>query len=48
VGGDTTHANIASQHVMTAAGMLLTAEDAQLKYYKIDRAGTAADTDPSS
>jgi RimJ/RimL family protein N-acetyltransferase len=36
VDGDTDHENIASQHVMTAAGMRLTAEDEQLKYFTID------------
>lgn len=31
---DTAHDNIASQHVMTAAGMNLVAEDEHLKHYK--------------
>lgn len=35
VNGDTTHANVASQRVMTAAGMRLVDEDAHLKYYRI-------------
>lgn len=35
VEGDTTHENTASQHVMAAVGMLLIAEDEQLKYYRI-------------
>jgi RimJ/RimL family protein N-acetyltransferase len=35
VQGDTTHENIASQHVMGAVGMRLVAEDERLKYYKI-------------
>ncbi|MEV6550585.1 GNAT family N-acetyltransferase [Streptomyces sp. NPDC051597] len=34
--GDTAHANIASQRVMTAAGMSLVAEDAWLKYYAVE------------
>jgi RimJ/RimL family protein N-acetyltransferase len=35
VEGDTAHENTASQHVMTAVGMLLIAQDEQLKYYRI-------------
>ena len=35
VEADTSHDNIASQRVMTAAGMHLIAEDERLKYYKI-------------
>ncbi|MEU5943058.1 GNAT family N-acetyltransferase [Micromonospora sp. NPDC047548] len=48
VGGDTTHGNIASQHVMTAAGMQLIAEDEKLKYYNIDWADSTANTDARS
>ncbi|MER8090781.1 GNAT family protein [Streptomyces sp. NPDC094048] len=36
VHGDTDLDNLASQHVMTAVGMRLEKEDAQLKYYRID------------
>ena len=36
VDGDTTHENVASQHVMTAAGMRLTGTDEKLTFYKID------------
>ncbi|MFI9583117.1 GNAT family N-acetyltransferase [Streptomyces sp. NPDC052236] len=35
VHGDTDHDNAASQHVMSAVGMDLVAEDEQLKHYKI-------------
>lgn len=35
VQGDTDHDNAASQHVMTAVGMRLFAEDERLKHYKI-------------
>ena len=48
VEGDTTHDNAASQHVMTAVGMRLVAEDERLKHYKIARADGAANTDPRS
>jgi hypothetical protein len=34
VKGDTDHDNLASQHVMTAVGMRLVAEDDLLKYYR--------------
>ncbi|KAA2262012.1 GNAT family N-acetyltransferase [Solihabitans fulvus] len=44
VEGDTDHDNTASQHVMIAAGMRLTAEDDQLKYYRIDWTDTTANT----
>jgi hypothetical protein len=37
---------IASQHVVTAAGLRLVAEDGQLKYYKIAWTGATAVTDP--
>jgi RimJ/RimL family protein N-acetyltransferase len=46
VEGDTTHDNVASQHVMTAAGMRLVAEDERLKYYRIAWADAAAVTGP--
>lgn len=42
VHGDTDLGNIASQHVMTAAGMRLVTEDASLKHYRIDWDGAAA------
>jgi RimJ/RimL family protein N-acetyltransferase len=48
VQGDTDHDNIASQHVMTAVGMQLVAEDERLKYYEITWTDTRAITDPSS
>jgi RimJ/RimL family protein N-acetyltransferase len=48
VEGDTTHDNVASQHVMTAAGMSLDAEDERLKYYKIAWADATAVTNPSA
>jgi RimJ/RimL family protein N-acetyltransferase len=35
VEGDTDRGNLASQHVMTAVGMRLVAEDDRLKYYRI-------------
>jgi len=42
VEGDTDHDNIASQRVMTAAGMHLVAEDGRLKYFKITWSDPAA------
>jgi RimJ/RimL family protein N-acetyltransferase len=48
VQGDTDHDNTASQHVMAAVGMRLTAEDERLKYYKITWDETTKITDPSS
>jgi RimJ/RimL family protein N-acetyltransferase len=36
VEGDTNHDNIASQHVMTAADMRLTARDELLRYYAVE------------
>ncbi|MFJ4923951.1 GNAT family N-acetyltransferase [Streptomyces sp. NPDC088725] len=39
--GDADQDNIASQRVMTTAGMRLVAEDAKLKYYRIDWDGPA-------
>ncbi|WP_406089491.1 GNAT family N-acetyltransferase [Streptomyces sp. NBC_01013] len=41
VHGDTDLDNTASQHVMTAVGMRLVKEDAQLKHYRIDWDGPA-------
>jgi RimJ/RimL family protein N-acetyltransferase len=35
VKGDTDHENLASQHVMTAAGMRLASEDEKLRYFEI-------------
>jgi RimJ/RimL family protein N-acetyltransferase len=43
VEGDTDHDNIASQHVMTAAGMRLVAEDEQLKHYEVTWGGSNSD-----
>jgi RimJ/RimL family protein N-acetyltransferase len=48
VEGDADHDNIASQHVMTAVGMRLVAEDERVKYYKITWTDEAAVTDPRS
>jgi RimJ/RimL family protein N-acetyltransferase len=48
VEGDTTHDNTSSQHVMTAVGMRLVAEDERLKHYKITWTDAAAITDPRS
>lgn len=48
VEGDTGHENTASQHVMAAAGMRLTAEDERLKYYKITWNEATEITDPCS
>ncbi|MFJ5292986.1 GNAT family N-acetyltransferase [Streptomyces sp. NPDC088348] len=48
VEGDTGHDNIASQRVMTAAGMRLVAEDGRLKFYKITWNDAATRTDPRS
>ncbi|WP_030566669.1 GNAT family N-acetyltransferase [Streptomyces aureocirculatus] len=39
VRGDADHGNVASQHVMTAAGMRFTGEDARVKYYETTWAG---------
>ncbi|MFJ1864788.1 GNAT family N-acetyltransferase [Streptomyces sp. NPDC088097] len=46
VEGDTDHDNLASQHVMTAVGLRLVAEDERLKYFKITWKDTAETTDP--
>jgi RimJ/RimL family protein N-acetyltransferase len=48
VEGDTTHDNVTSQHVMTAVGMRLVAEDGRLKHYKIAWTGATSVTDPRS
>ncbi|MGY3677890.1 GNAT family N-acetyltransferase [Streptomyces sp. TE33382] len=45
VEGDADHDNIASQHVMTAAGMRPTGEDERVRYFELAWTGTAADTD---
>lgn len=48
VKGDADHDNIASQRVMTAAGMLPAGEDDRVKYYEIVRNGaTAAEAGPA-
>ena len=47
VKGDADLDNVASQHVMTAAGMRWVGEDARVKYYETDwAAGTAAPPGP--
>ena len=48
VRGDTDHGNVASQHVMTAAGMKLTAADERLKYYTITWPDPAEPPDPGT
>ncbi|MEU8686215.1 GNAT family protein [Streptomyces sp. NPDC048611] len=48
VKGDTDHDNIASQHVMTAVGMQLVAEDERLRYYEITWPGRAATSEARS
>lgn len=48
VEGDTTNDNVASQHVMTAVGMRLVAEDGRLKYYKIAWTDATAIAGPRS
>lgn len=48
VQGDTDQDNVASQHVMTAAGMRLFAEDERLKYYRTTWSDGAKAADPSS
>jgi RimJ/RimL family protein N-acetyltransferase len=48
VEGDTVHDNDASQHVMTAVGMRLVAEDGQLKHYKIAWPDAMSVTEPHS
>jgi len=48
VKGDTGHDNIASQHVMTAAGMRPTDQDEHVRYFGITWTDTTANTDPRS
>ncbi|MFE7543295.1 GNAT family N-acetyltransferase [Streptomyces platensis] len=48
VKGDADHDNLASQHVMTAAGMRPAGEDERVRYFEITWAGTTAHTDPRS
>lgn len=48
VEGDTDQDNIASQHVMTAVGMRLIAEDERLRYYRITWNDAPETTDPRS
>ncbi|MFF4102802.1 GNAT family N-acetyltransferase [Streptomyces sp. NPDC001903] len=48
VKGDADHDNIASQHVMTAAGMRPTGEDERVRYFEITWTDTTAITDPPS
>ncbi|MFH8569267.1 GNAT family N-acetyltransferase [Streptomyces sp. NPDC017993] len=48
VEGDTGHDNLASQHVMSAVGMRVIAEDERLKYYKIAWDDTGEIADPHS
>ncbi|OSY42600.1 Acetyltransferase (GNAT) family protein [Streptomyces platensis] len=48
VKGDADHDNLASQHVMTAAGMRPAAEDERVKYFEVTWTGTTANTDPHS
>ncbi|MBT2400139.1 GNAT family N-acetyltransferase [Streptomyces sp. ISL-100] len=49
VKGDTDHDNIASQHVMTAVGMRLVAEDERLKYYRTTwTAGPSSVSEPGA
>ena len=48
VKGDTGHDNIASQHVMMAAGMRPAGEDELLRYYEITWTDATANTGPRS
>ncbi|MFI9605085.1 GNAT family N-acetyltransferase [Streptomyces sp. NPDC052043] len=48
VKGDADHDNIASQHVMTAAGMRPAGQDERVRYFKIAWTDTTANTDPHS
>ena len=48
VKGDADHDNIASQHVMTAAGMQPTGEDERVRYFEIAWIDTTATTAPRS
>jgi RimJ/RimL family protein N-acetyltransferase len=46
VKGDADHDNIASQHVMTAAGMRPAGQDGRVKYFEITWPGTTEPVDP--
>ncbi|MFE6777661.1 GNAT family N-acetyltransferase [Streptomyces sp. NPDC057702] len=46
VKGDADHDNVASQHVMTAAGMRPTGQDARVRYYEIAWTRPTPTTDP--
>ncbi|WP_327435675.1 GNAT family N-acetyltransferase [Streptomyces sp. NBC_01201] len=48
VKGDADHDNIASQHVMTAAGMRPAGQDERVRYFEIAWTGTTANPDPHS
>lgn len=48
VKGDADHDNIASQHVMMAAGMRPAGQDERVRYFEIGWTDTMADTDPRS
>ncbi|MDQ1015301.1 GNAT family N-acetyltransferase [Streptomyces afghaniensis] len=48
VKGDADHDNIASQHVMMAAGMQPAGEDERVRYFEIAWTDTTANTDPRS
>lgn len=48
VKGDADHDNIASQHVMMAAGMRPAGEDERVRYFEITWTDTTANTDPRS
>ena len=48
VKGDADHANIASQHVMMAAGMRPAGEDERVRCFEIAWTDTTANTDPRS
>jgi RimJ/RimL family protein N-acetyltransferase len=48
VKGDADHDNVASQHVMMAAGMRPTGEDERVRYFEITWTDTTANTDPCS
>ncbi|MFD4610517.1 GNAT family N-acetyltransferase [Streptomyces sp. NPDC058440] len=48
VKGDADHDNIASQHVMLAAGMRPAGQDERVRYFEIAWTGTTPNTDPRS
>ncbi|WP_336216324.1 GNAT family protein [Nonomuraea sp. LPB2021202275-12-8] len=48
VKGDTDHDNIASQHVMIAAGMRPAGQDERVRYFEIAWTDTTANTDARS